>query len=245
MKTSENLLIQLGALEHDKSRSKTMKEEQITRITDLGKLMASFPINPRYGKMLTLASQQEGTRILSYVICLISGLSVAELFIDGETVIEQTTTETNLPEKVDTANLSLKEKQRAEAEEAKTKKAAGTKLKVKYSQMRQAWLNGVPSSNTMLLGDLMLLLVALGAVEYEQHQIVAGVSSDQKCLKFCEKYGIRYKAIVEARKLRKQLVNTGKFQTWSIISSSCYGPSIGGSFTKQSKKSFGMVIYIT
>ncbi len=34
------------------------------------------------------------------------------------------------------------------------------------------------------------------------------LSNDQKCINFCEQYGIRYKAIVEARKLRKQLVNT-------------------------------------
>jgi len=94
VKISENLLIQLGALEHDKSRSKTPKrDDQITKITELGKIMASFPINPRYAKMLTLASQQADTAILSYVICMISGLSVPELFIDGETVIEQEPTE--------------------------------------------------------------------------------------------------------------------------------------------------------
>ena len=43
--------------------------------------------------MLTLASQQKcidngPNVILSYIICLISGLSVPELFIDGETVIQ-------------------------------------------------------------------------------------------------------------------------------------------------------------
>ncbi len=130
--------------------------------------MASFPINPRYAKMLTLASQQADTAILSYVICMISGLSVPELFIDGETVIEQEPTEATQPKQA-TPNLSLKEQQRAEAEAAKLKRAQGSKLKIKYSQMRQSWLNGVPGSSTMLLGDLMLLLVALGAVEYEQH----------------------------------------------------------------------------
>ena len=159
----------------DKSKIKTMKDEQITKITSLGKTMASFPINPRYGKMLTLASQQEeDNNILSYIICLICGLSVPELFIDGETTIQ--TTDKSKPEAI----------------------------KIKYSQMRQSWLNGVPGSHTMMLGDLMLLLVAMGAVEYEQHK-----TNDQKCLKFCEQYGIRYKGIVEARKLRKQLINTG------------------------------------
>ena len=79
-------------------------------------------------------------------------------------------------------------------------------IKVKYSQMRQQWISGLPNtSHSMLLGDLMLLLVALGAVEYEQFK---QENSDVSCMKFCDQYGIRHKAIIEARKLRKQLVNT-------------------------------------
>ena len=46
----------------------------------------------------------------------------------------------------------------------------------------------------------MVLLVALGAVEYE---VEDGV-------KFCEQNGIRLKAVTEAKKLRKQLTDTGK-----------------------------------
>ena len=93
VKIAENLLVQLGALQLDKSKIKNMRDEQITTITKLGKSMACFPINPRYSKMLTLASQQKcidngPNVILSYIICLISGLSVPELFIDGETVIQ-------------------------------------------------------------------------------------------------------------------------------------------------------------
>ena len=106
-------------------------------------------------------------------------------------------------------NMSLKERQRAEAEAIKAKRAPSNLVKVKYSQMRQSWLSGVPESDTVLLGDLMLLLVALGAVEYEQHQKAVGMSNEQRCVNFCLQYGIRYKAIIEARKLRKQLVNTG------------------------------------
>jgi HrpA-like RNA helicase len=169
--------------------------------------MASFPINPRYAKMLTLASQQEQTsNILSYVICLISGLSVPELFIDGETIVQkEKTTDTATKVKL---NCSLKEQQRSDQEKAK-QQAENASIKIKYSQMRQSWLNGVPGSHTMLLGDLMLLLVALGAVEYEQHHQNTNTNKEKNCVKFCEQYGIRYKAIVEARKLRKQLVNTG------------------------------------
>lgn len=183
VRSAENLLIQLGALELDKSKIKTNRDEQVTKITNLGKTMACFPINPRYGKMLTVASQQsqQAQTILSYVICLISGLSVPELFIDGDTLVKTEVPNTN-----------------------KTEEKQTEQVKVKYSQIRQSWLNGVPGSHTQLLGDLMLLLVAMGAVEYEQHVN----SSEKTCIKFCEQYGIRYKAINEARKLRKQLVNT-------------------------------------
>lgn len=55
-------------------------------------------------------------------------------------------------------------------------------------------------NHSLLLGDLMVLLKAVGACEYQ------GASSE-----FCEKHGIRYKAMKEIRKLRAQLTNAGKF----------------------------------
>lgn len=54
--------------------------------------------------------------------------------------------------------------------------------------------------HSLLLGDLMVLLKAVGACEYQ------GASPE-----FCEKHGIRYKAMKEIRKLRAQLTNAGKF----------------------------------
>lgn len=54
--------------------------------------------------------------------------------------------------------------------------------------------------HSLLLGDLMVLLKAVGACEYQ------GASPE-----FCEKHGIRYKAMREIRKLRAQLTNAGKF----------------------------------
>lgn len=129
--------------------------------------MSCFPVNPRYAKMLALAAQQSSsdTSILSYIICLISGLSVQELFVDSTKLSK----EPNQPS-------------------------------VKYSELRETWLQGAPGSHSQLLGDLMLILVAIGAVEYE--------TDDKKCAEFCEQFGVRYKAVVEARKLRRQLVST-------------------------------------
>ena len=52
----------------------------------------------------------------------------------------------------------------------------------------------------MLLGDLMVLLKAIGSAEYQ------GCTPE-----FCQKHGLRYKAMKEVRKLRAQLTNTGKY----------------------------------
>ena len=50
----------------------------------------------------------------------------------------------------------------------------------------------------LLLGDLMIYLKAIGACEYSDNISV-----------FCERYGLREKAVREVRKLRAQLTNTG------------------------------------
>ena len=54
----------------------------------------------------------------------------------------------------------------------------------------------------MLLGDLMVLLKAIGSAEYQ------GCTPE-----FCQKHGLRYNAMKEVRKLRAQLTNTGKYFT--------------------------------
>ncbi|XP_046579366.1 probable ATP-dependent RNA helicase DHX37 [Haliotis rubra] len=61
-------------------------------------------------------------------------------------------------------------------------------------QIKKMWAG---QGNSMLLGDLMILLKAVGSCEYE------GFSQD-----FCHKFGIRFKAMKEIRKLRAQLTNT-------------------------------------
>lgn len=46
-------------------------------ITPLGKAMASFPVSPRYAKMLALGRQQD---CLPYVIAVVAAMTVRELF---------------------------------------------------------------------------------------------------------------------------------------------------------------------
>ncbi|XP_050408346.1 probable ATP-dependent RNA helicase DHX37 [Patella vulgata] len=68
------------------------------------------------------------------------------------------------------------------------------KQKQKTSQIRKLWAGG---GQSLLLGDLMVLLKAVGACEYQ------GFTPE-----FCTKFGIRYKSMKEIRKLRAQLTNT-------------------------------------
>ena len=60
------------------------------------------------------------------------------------------------------------------------------------------YLNSI-STRFLFAGDPMVLLRAVGAAEY------AAVKGD--LLGFCNKNGLRHKAIVEIRKLRVQLTN--------------------------------------
>lgn len=66
----------------------------------------------------------------------------------------------------------------------------------KWLQMRRFWAG---TGNSLLLGDPMVLIRAVGSAEY------AGTKG--RLLPFCEEHGLRHKAIVEIRKLRQQLTN--------------------------------------
>lgn len=58
---------------------KDLKKTPITKITPLGKVMACFPVSPRYAKMLALGHQHD---LLSYVVAIVAGLSVQEVFVE-------------------------------------------------------------------------------------------------------------------------------------------------------------------
>lgn len=54
----------------------TAAAEPEAPITELGRLMASFPVAPRYAKMLALGKQHN---LLPYVVLLVAALSVQEV----------------------------------------------------------------------------------------------------------------------------------------------------------------------
>ncbi|XP_058014476.1 probable ATP-dependent RNA helicase DHX37 [Ahaetulla prasina] len=162
LKAAEELLIALGALKAPvtSGRLEKLQEAKFScPISPLGVLMASFPVAPRYAKMLALSQQHH---CLPYIIALVSALTVRELFEDF-----------NRP--------SLNEE---EQENIKGKRAH-------VAQMQRIWAGQGPSQK---LGDLMVMLGAVGACEY------AGCTPH-----FCSTNGLRYKAMVEIRRLRGQL----------------------------------------
>lgn len=66
----------------------------------------------------------------------------------------------------------------------------------KWRTKRRAWAG---SGNSLMLGDPMVLLKAVGAAEYSHSQ--------GKLQQFCDENGLRLKAVQEIRKLRIQLTN--------------------------------------
>ncbi|XP_070689634.1 probable ATP-dependent RNA helicase DHX37 [Pempheris klunzingeri] len=161
---AEQLLVSLGALK-EPPRTGSVKEMERARlscpITPLGRAMASFPVAPRYAKMLALGRQQD---CLPYVIAVVAAMTVREIFED-------------LDRPAGSEDESSKLSQR----------------RAKLTQMRRLWAG---QGASLLLGDLMVMLGAVGACEF------AGCTP-----KFCEENGMRYKAMVEIRRLRGQLTN--------------------------------------
>ncbi|XP_036434725.1 probable ATP-dependent RNA helicase DHX37 isoform X1 [Colossoma macropomum] len=85
----------------------------------------------------------------------------------------------------------FEELDRQTSSEEESSKLAGRKAR--FAQMRRLWAGQGPS---LLLGDLMVMLGAVGACEF------AGCTPS-----FCEENGLRYKAMLEIRRLRGQLTN--------------------------------------
>ncbi|XP_058137205.1 probable ATP-dependent RNA helicase DHX37 [Dasypus novemcinctus] len=159
---AEELLIALGALQAP-PKAERVKQLQRSRvscpITPLGRTMATFPVAPRYAKMLAL-SRQHGC--LPYAITIVAAMTVRELF-----------------EELDRPAASDDELTRLQGKRARV------------AQMKRIWAG---QGASLQLGDLMVLLGAVGACEY------AGCTPQ-----FCEANGLRYKAMLEVRRLRGQL----------------------------------------
>lgn len=81
------MLILMGALERPIRKFKMFRrctsdecfsDGRHVKLTSLGRAMSHFPISPRYSKMLAYSYKE----LLPYVIAVISGLTVQELFLN-------------------------------------------------------------------------------------------------------------------------------------------------------------------
>uniref|UniRef100_A0A8C3NGN2 Activating signal cointegrator 1 complex subunit 3 n=1 Tax=Geospiza parvula TaxID=87175 RepID=A0A8C3NGN2_GEOPR len=153
---AEELLIALGALKELKQQ---LAAKLSCPISPLGRVMATFPVAPRYAKMLALSRQHQ---CLPYTITIVSAMTVRELF-----------------EELDRPAGSEEE-----AAQLKGRRA-------RFLQMQKVWAGQGPMQK---LGDLMVMLGAVGACEY------SGCTRE-----FCEQNGLRHKAMLEIRRLRGQL----------------------------------------
>ena len=140
VEATEKRLVMLGALE--KRIVDVEKKSESVLITKLGKIISTFPVSPRYGKMLAIAIQQD---LLDYAIAIVSLLTIQEVFIYPDQSDDGTSAE--------------------EPEEAAIKiKASQTE---RFNSIRKKWLSAGPQN----LGDILLMLKACFACELNGNKL--------------------------------------------------------------------------
>ncbi|KAJ2453454.1 putative ATP-dependent RNA helicase DHR1 [Coemansia sp. RSA 2336] len=172
LQKSERLLTWLGALDAK------------GRVTDLGRLMAVFPVAPRFAKMLIIGQQHD---CLPYVIAIVAALSV------GDPFVKEFNIGSDMPDDAD--NLSFEE----EVAASETKNLTNAEMAAKEqrrAQRRKYWDMQAKLAGADPTSDILKWLTAIGAFEYSG-------GSDA----VCQQYFVRFKAMNEIRKLRRQLTN--------------------------------------
>ncbi|CAK1541697.1 unnamed protein product [Leptosia nina] len=76
LRLAEKRLEVLGILEKARNSTRRKDDEEVLKVTPLGKAVSAFPLLPRYGKMLALSHQQN---LLPYSIALVAALTVPEV----------------------------------------------------------------------------------------------------------------------------------------------------------------------
>jgi len=165
LRTAETRLQQLGALQAPPPNLPIKELEKLkfcSSVTPLGRCISTFPLAPRFGKMLALAHQHN---LLPLALTLVSALTVQEVLV-----------ERSLPGDVENEDK---------------------KLPGQIRRVRKEWAG---QGNSLKLGDAMVLVQAVIAAERSGY-----------CPDFCASVGLRPKAMLEIRRLRKQLaVEVGK-----------------------------------
>jgi len=159
LRSAETRLQQLGALQAPPSNLPLKELEKLkfcSSVTPLGRCISSFPLAPRFGKMLALAHQHN---LLPLALTLVSALTVQEVLV-----------ERSLPGDVENEDK---------------------KLPGQLKRVRKEWAG---TGDCLKLGDSMVLVQAVIAAERMGY-----------CPEFCASVGLRHKAMMEIRRLRRQL----------------------------------------
>lgn len=120
-------------------------------ITPLGRAMASFPVAPRYAKMLALGKQQD---CLPYVIAVVAAMTVREIFEDldrwGHTCEVCLFMYVYFMFSTHSSFVSLLRPAGSEDESSRM-----AQRRARLTQMRRLWAG---EGASLLLGDLMVML---------------------------------------------------------------------------------------
>jgi len=155
LRTAEKRLQILGALESPPPGlplRELQKIEFTSKVTPLGRAIATFPLAPRFGKMLALSHQHD---LLPLAITLVAALTVQEVLVE------------------------------------RAVGSSDTQVPGKLMQLRRRWAG---QGSCLSLGDPMVLLKAVLAAEAN------GYTQE-----WCEEAGLRFKAMMEIKRLRRQL----------------------------------------
>ncbi|OZJ01559.1 hypothetical protein BZG36_05386, partial [Bifiguratus adelaidae] len=171
MRKAGQLLTYLGAI-----------DPATKQATDLGRLMAAFPISPRFAKMLIIGQQHN---CLPYVIAIVSGLSVGDPFIK-DYQLDESNADNEDDDEADVARMELQNIKSGAVAEKEERKL----LRRDYFKAQAKHAGRDPSS------DILKVLNVIGAYEFE-----GGSES------FCNNNFVRPKAMEEIHKLRGQITN--------------------------------------
>ncbi|CAK9300649.1 unnamed protein product [Gordionus sp. m RMFG-2023] len=152
-------------------------------LTDLGRLVANVPLNPRQGKLLALILTDKTfpATLMPFALTIAASTTIRELFIAGD----------------DRNNSILNAIKNSWAGITDNKDLSGDK----NSDDKR-----VISQDQFLLGDMIVNLRAVGASDYIRSETLMNGTPRGKGLDdFCQKYLVRRKALDEIYKLRRQI----------------------------------------
>eukprot|EP01133_Synstelium_polycarpum_P003732 gene3732-4301_t len=166
LKMAIKSLIYLGAL-----------DKKLNNITDLGTQMSTFPLSPRFSKMLLLGRQQN---CLEYIIAIVSILTVKNPFVVDNNDEDDAQT---------LKQLSSEEITEREMEQKEKEERQKTSQRIRNSQRK--WMHKE--------SDILTILKVVGAYDFQ-------MKKDPKSIEnFCNNQYLNSKSMSEIYKLRYQL----------------------------------------